>query len=278
MILFGSSERRVRSKAQEFLGLLSGPYTLDATRSTDINGRHVGLLSSGSRAINLDFSIADELSRTPGFVATVFARDGDDFIRVTTSVRKQDGERALGTPLDRSQPAYRDALRGVAHDGYATIFGKQYFTHYQPLHSRAGDLVGIVFVGLDVTTTPGMGLAASVAWKIALVYAALQWVQLGALDRLKNPSDWATSLVTAVLLWGGAYWLLQRNVSAPLKVGRSAAQRMAAGDLMNQVHVGSSDDIGQMLLALNSINVGLTSLIGNVRQSAFVVDPTRCHS
>lgn len=271
MMLLASPERRVRSKVRESLGHLPGPYTLDATRSIDVNGRLVGLLSSGSRVINLDFSIADEFSRTPGFVTTVFARDGDDFIRVTTSIRKQDGERALGTPLDRSQPAYRDAVRGLPHEGYATIFGRQYASHYKPLHNPAGELVGIFYVGLDVTETPGMGLAASVAWKLALFYVALQLVQLGALGRLKSPWDWAQSFLTTVLLWGCAFWLVRRNVSSPLKVGRSAAQRMAAGDLMNQVHVGSSDDIGQMLLALNSINVGLTSLIGNVRQSAHLV-------
>jgi methyl-accepting chemotaxis protein len=79
------------------------------------------------------------------------------------------------------------------------------------------------------------------------------------------------ALTMLLVLWTTTYVLMQKNVTTPLKAGRSAAQRTAAGDLKAQVHVRSSDDIGQMLLALNSINVGLTSLIGNVRQSAKIV-------
>jgi methyl-accepting chemotaxis protein-2 (aspartate sensor receptor) len=43
------------------------------------------------------------------------------------------------------------------------------------------------------------------------------------------------------------------------------------GDLTRQVHVGTSDDIGQVLMAMNSINVGLTLLIGKVRNASDVV-------
>jgi methyl-accepting chemotaxis protein-2 (aspartate sensor receptor) len=73
------------------------------------------------------------------------------------------------------------------------------------------------------------------------------------------------------LLWVTTYSLMNRYVAQPLKAGHSASQRMASGDLTRQVHVGTSDDIGQVLMAMNSINVGLTLLIGKVRNASDVV-------
>lgn len=269
--MFGNPIKQVRAATQRFVAMTPGPYTLDSQQTVPIDGRQVALLRSGSRVLNLDFSATDEVSRRKGFVATIFARDGDDFIRVTTSVRKQDGERAIGTPLDRSQPAYGDALRAKTHEGYITIFGRQYVSHYVPLIDGAGQVVGILFVGLDVTDSPGMGLAASMACKVALVYGVVQVLYLGVSGRQGNAWEWAFTVVMLIALWSTTYSLMRKNVATPLAAGRKAAQRTAAGDLMLQVHVGSGDEIGQMLLALNSINVGLAGLIGNVRRSAKIV-------
>ncbi|HAL40247.1 MAG TPA: hypothetical protein DCP03_19940 [Polaromonas sp.] len=43
----------------------------------------------------------DSFSRDfPGGNATVFVAQGEDFRRITTSVKKENGERAMGTLLD----------------------------------------------------------------------------------------------------------------------------------------------------------------------------------
>ncbi len=57
-----------------------------------------------------------------------FARTGDDFIRVTTSLKKQDGERAYKTLLDRNHPAYSLMQEGKTYIGRASLFGKEYMT------------------------------------------------------------------------------------------------------------------------------------------------------
>ncbi len=49
---------------------------------------------------------------TGGGVATVFVRDGDDFVRVSTSVRNAEGARAMGTVLDHASPAYAKVIAG----------------------------------------------------------------------------------------------------------------------------------------------------------------------
>ncbi len=92
----------------------------------------------------------DRFSRITGAVATLFVREGDDFRRVNTSLRKQDGSRALGTLLDRNHPGYKKVLAGESYTGPAVLFGRNYMTHYEPI--RTGDVVtGIYFIGLDFT-------------------------------------------------------------------------------------------------------------------------------
>ena len=108
------------------------------------------LLSFGL-VINNDFSAVDRYSKDTGGVATVFAREGDDFKRITTSLKKQDGERAMGTLLDRAHPAYARILSGQTYTGPATLFGKTYMTHYDPIKDNAGAIVGIFFVGMDIS-------------------------------------------------------------------------------------------------------------------------------
>jgi methyl-accepting chemotaxis protein len=271
MGFFVGPQRRVNAGARKFSSSFTGSFSLDARERVDVQGRQVAVLRNGQRALNLDFGLTDGFTGQTGMVATIFARDGDDFIRVTTSIRKQDGARAIGTPLDRSQPAFVDVSQGRSHIGFAIIFGKQYLTHYEPVKDSSGQVIGILFVGVDVTASPGMGLAAAMAWRVSSVYGIAQIIFLALSGRLDSAPEIGIGLFMIALLWFTTYGLMSRYVSTPLKVGRAASQRIAAGDLTRQVHVSSSDDIGQVLLAINSINVGLTLLIGKVRSATEVV-------
>ncbi len=111
-----------------------------------------GELRSGTAVLNKDFTAVDRFSQDTGGVATVFARKGEDFQRITTSLKTQAGERAMGTLLDRAHPAYRLMLAGQPYTGRAVLFGKPYMTHYEPVRDAAGQVVGILFVGTDVST------------------------------------------------------------------------------------------------------------------------------
>jgi methyl-accepting chemotaxis protein len=53
--------------------------------------------------------------------------------------------------LDRTHPAYKLVLAGQTYTGRAVLFGKPYMTHYEPIKSKDGKVVGILFVGSDIT-------------------------------------------------------------------------------------------------------------------------------
>lgn len=49
---------------------------------------------------------------------------------MTTSVKKQDGERAFKTLLDRNHPAYALMNEGKTYVGRASLFGREYMSVY----------------------------------------------------------------------------------------------------------------------------------------------------
>ena len=61
------------------------------------------------------------------------------------------GERAMGTVLDTSSPAFAAANKGDVYRGLALLFGKRYITQYQPVKNAEGQVIAIVFVGVDIT-------------------------------------------------------------------------------------------------------------------------------
>jgi len=93
----------------------------------------------------------DRFHEQTGGVATVFMREGDDFKRITTSLKKQDGSRAVGTLLDRKHPAYPLMLKGETYVGRAVLFGTTYMTKYLPV-VRDGKTIAILFIGYDMTS------------------------------------------------------------------------------------------------------------------------------
>jgi methyl-accepting chemotaxis protein-2 (aspartate sensor receptor) len=115
-----------------------------------LNAEKGEILSFGV-PVNNDFGNVDKFNRDTGGVATVFIRKSDDFVRITTSLKKEDGSRAMGTLLDRTHPAYKLVLAGQPYTGPATLFGKPYMTHYEPIKDAASAVIGIFFIGSDIS-------------------------------------------------------------------------------------------------------------------------------
>ena len=110
-----------------------------------------GELRSFGALVNEDYSAVDKFANETGGVATVFARKGDDFVRITTSVKDAQGQRQQGTPLDRADPAYAAVAKGEPYTGITVVAGKPYMGHYLPVKDTAGKVVALLFIGNDVS-------------------------------------------------------------------------------------------------------------------------------
>lgn len=98
----------------------------------------------------------EAFNRSTGSVATVFARQGENFVRIATTLKNDKGERAVGATLATTHPAFPLIKSSKTYTGPATLFGQEYMTHYTPLLDAAGQVQGIAFIGINFTE----GLAA----------------------------------------------------------------------------------------------------------------------
>jgi len=127
-----------------------GEFSLDPQTTVKVGELTVPTLLSGGKPLNLDFAAPDRFTRETGGNATIFVAAGDDFVRISTSVKKENGERAVGTALDRTGAAYAALKQGKPYIGMAKLFGKQFMTDYEPIRDGAGKVIGILYVGVDV--------------------------------------------------------------------------------------------------------------------------------
>jgi methyl-accepting chemotaxis protein len=134
-----------------FASGFSDAFSLDKENSVDVAGKTVPALINGAQVLNLNFSSPDRFTAQTGGNATIFVASGDDFVRVSTSVKKENGERAVGTVLDRAGPAYAALRDGKTYVGLATLFGKQFMTQYDPIRDAGGKVIGALYVGVDIT-------------------------------------------------------------------------------------------------------------------------------
>ncbi len=127
--------------------------SVDPGHLVNVKGNDVPVIRAGDKVLNMDFTAVDQIKNMSGGVATIFVRSGDDFLRVTTSLKKEDGSRALGTFLGKESPAYGKIMDGQTYFGKARLFGRDYMTKYAPVKDKSGQITGIIFVGVDYTDT-----------------------------------------------------------------------------------------------------------------------------
>ncbi|MFH0878942.1 MAG: methyl-accepting chemotaxis protein, partial [Lentisphaerota bacterium] len=90
----------------------------------------------------------DDNEKQLGIVSTIFAKEGQDFKRIATSIKKEDGSRAVGTALGTDSAAYTTIIGKQTYFGKAKILGLPYLTAYDPILSSQGELIGILFIGI----------------------------------------------------------------------------------------------------------------------------------
>jgi hypothetical protein len=112
-----------------------------------VEGTDAPALYFGTTKVNNTVDIVDAIGKQDGagMTATLFAKNGDEYVRVSTSVPKPDGSRAMGTLLEG--PALESLRTGKAFYGQVPILGRPYITGYEPIRDETGAQIGIYYVG-----------------------------------------------------------------------------------------------------------------------------------
>ena len=152
-LVYQVSETQVGNIANQFDREYKTQLTVDDTQTVSIQGREVPVAKLGGSALSSNPAALDPFTESTGAAATVFVRSGDEFVRISTTLKNQQGERVLGTVLGKDHPAYRKLLDGKTYIGRAQLFGKDYMTKYTPVAGKDGRVAAVLFVGMDLTGT-----------------------------------------------------------------------------------------------------------------------------
>jgi two-component system NtrC family sensor kinase len=209
----------------------SGMMLKAASSVIDEHGNMLGVLYGGI-LVNRTYEIVDRVKelvykdetykdREIG-TATIFQHD----LRISTNVRNEKGERAIGTRVSRE--VNKAVLeRGEAWIDRAFVVNDWYITAYEPIKNINGKIVGILYVG--ILERPYIDTTNEVISTFALIavlcVVVLLVILIFSTTRITNP--------------------LQKMVVA--------TQKIAKGDLSHKLNVKSRDEIGALAISFDKM-------------------------
>ncbi|CDZ28455.1 methyl-accepting chemotaxis protein [Neorhizobium galegae] len=139
-----------KDDARKAIRTMSLLYDLELDGAkTEIRDGAVIRVSQAEGAVK-DHDMVDRTASAIGGVATLFEKKGTDYVRVSTNVKTEKGERAVGTKLAAEHPAQPFLARGEAYFGPAVLFGKDFMTGYFPITNASNGVTGLLFIGIPM--------------------------------------------------------------------------------------------------------------------------------
>lgn len=164
--------------------------------SVTVGSETVPNLILGGKPQAKDSTLVDNVKSVMGVTATLFVKRENDFIRVSTNVMKDDGQRAVGTHLDPKGKAIAAIRDGRAFYGQVDILGKPYITGYEPIYDKNKNIIGVWYVGYPVSTLAQLGETISKTKILENGFVAL----LDSHDKLLFKSNNVSSEIVETLL------------------------------------------------------------------------------
>ena len=134
----------VLPQAVDHTAALIGAPRIEGTEA--VAGKDVPAIYFGSRKINNNYDVVDEIKKSTGASATVFVKDGDDYVRVSTNVLTPEGKRGVGTQLARNA-AYDSVSKGQQFCGPIDVLGTAFDACYNPIKDASGKVIGASYIG-----------------------------------------------------------------------------------------------------------------------------------
>lgn len=180
-----------------------------------------GELYKGNTRINNNFSIVDYIHKLTGDSCTIFLND----IRVTTTIREKNGNRAIGT---HASPEVTNKVLGAKQQyiGEAVVVGELYQTAYKPLLNEKKDVVGMLYIGAPKT-----------------LYKTILYNSLKIMGFAAFIFD---------LLIGAVTWIfIKRKVVEPLKEVVEGTRNATVNRDINPLSGNGSSEIRELIQAFN---------------------------
>ncbi len=99
------------------------------------------------KELHYNYDFVDKIKATLGCQATVFQKTEFGFVRISTNVLNDDGNRAVGTVIGFDSPIFKEINDGRDYFGRAYVVNDWYITGYSAIKDEKGETTGLLFVG-----------------------------------------------------------------------------------------------------------------------------------
>ncbi|MFH1673886.1 MAG: PAS domain S-box protein [Pseudomonadota bacterium] len=208
---------------------LGSGMVIAAAQPVMLNGKVVGTLYS-AQLLNRNFAIVDKTRDTvyqnrlyKGRMigtATIF----QDEVRISTNVKKEDGQRAIGTCIS-AEVAETCLEKGERWIGRAFVVNDWYITAYEPIYDIDKKIIGILYVG--TLESPYVGLKHDLFMQVILFVLLI------------TPFGVLVSI------------FISKKIVRPIKNLATATEKIAEGDYSKRATVESNDEVGMLASSFN---------------------------
>jgi methyl-accepting chemotaxis protein len=101
----------------------------------------------GDQRVHKNFKFVDKIGKLTDATATIFQKIPGGYLRISTNVMKENGERAVGTYIPNNSPVIKTIENGQTYKGRAFVVNAWYLTAYEPIRVN-GEIRGILYVGV----------------------------------------------------------------------------------------------------------------------------------
>jgi len=219
---------------------------LEYGRISLVNGQ---LIDSNGNSLKDDYRIVDQIASRLGVHATIFMKENQDYIRVTTSLIDNSGRRVVGTALGQSSAAYNPIQSGNEYIGDVYVLGEHYLAVYRPLFAaNSREVIGILFIGVEMLTidrhiinTRNKSIVSSIIEAVITLLIAM--------------------VITVLFV---------RKIVNPIIDVTLTLKDIAEGeaDLTHQVSCNTEDEVGDLVRYFNKILSRIKELVINIRNEA----------
>ena len=193
-------------------------------------------LYKGNQLINGNYQLVDYISSLTKDTCTIFMGD----TRVSTNVKKDNGERAVGTKV--SEQVKKVVLdQGQIYTGQAMVVNKPYQTAYMPIKDKSGKPVGIFYVGVPQEQYEN---AIQKNFYLQVLISLLVMAMVALLFR----------------------YIIGRTILQSVEKLKNAFQALEKGDLSFRVEIKGNNEMAQLANGVNRMVGSLDKILSQVSQ------------
>lgn len=233
--------------------LLTSKLSSDLNATTFYLNTHYGelqlkgteLIDSSGHPISTTPEVISNLASDLNVSVTLFAKDGEDFIRVNTSILSKEGSPVVGTYLGTNSTAYSSVIQGIPYIGDATILEQPYLSLYEPLKDINGTVIGLLFIGISKEVSNQL-IAQHISSSLLITSVVLIALSL-------------FGFITALFI--------ATSITNPIKNIIYHTKNIADGNITEDIsthYLNRKDEIGELAISIHYIEENLRHMIHEI--------------